>query len=102
AAELAITFNGNEYGGFTRSASTLAGSFVTGLARANIGFIKLNRSCQFRCVVIWCHCKPNAIHEEQSRLVADLALPFDLKGRDTLLRSCRTPERIAPVAKWNP
>src|SRR5258707_290926 len=52
--------------------------------------------------VFWCHCKPDAIHQEQCRLIADLALPFNLKSRYALFTRASTPERIAPVAKRNP
>lgn len=69
-----------------------------GLA-AHIGFVRLNDAREFRGVSIGGHRKPNPVHQEQGRLVADLALTLDLQRRYTFLRRGRSPERIAPVAE---
>ena len=42
---------------------------------ADIRFVALDNSCQWRGGwKVWGHCKANAIHQEQGRLVADLAV----------------------------
>lgn len=49
----------------------------------------------------WGHREANPVHQEQCRLVVDLAVTFNFQRRNTFFRCTGTPERIAPVAKLN-
>ena len=52
-------------------------------------------------VSVWCHCEPDAVHQEQCRLVTNLALPLDLQSGYAFLEKWITCQNaIAPVAQF--
>src|SRR5271166_1480606 len=102
AAKLPLALHSAEDRGFVGATSASARSLVTRLPWPDVCFIAFDRASQFRTIRIRSHRKPDAVHKEQSGLIANLTLPLDLKGRNTFLGSSRTPECIAPVAKLNP
>src|SRR5690242_3716332 len=57
SAKLAATFHGNKHGLLAGATSLFAGAFVTRSTRANVCFVAFNDACQFRGILIWCHCE---------------------------------------------
>jgi hypothetical protein len=73
-----------------------------GLA-ADKHFVAFDYAGQWRgSLAIRSHCKPDTVHQEESRFITDLAMPLDFESRDTFLRCGRSPERVAPMPKLNP
>src|SRR5664280_294901 len=100
ANDSALPLHGYKYGSLTRSASALAESAITRLT-ANVHLITFNRAAQFRCFLIRSHRKPDAVHQEQRRLVADLAMPLDFESGDAFLRCASSPECIHPMPQFD-
>jgi len=93
---------------FLRPRAVLAGSGkddMTGFA-TNVGFIAFyhtTQSAQFwACPRLRRHRKANAVHQEQGRRIADLALPLNFQCAYALLGRDRSPKGIRPMSKWYP
>ena len=84
APNSSLPFDCREDRSFLASASTLADALVSGFP-TDIGFIALDCAREIRVIGIGSHRKADAVHEEEGRLVADLAVALNLQSSHAFL-----------------
>src|SRR5438046_4656900 len=91
SAQFPLPFDSAEYWRFRGRASGSACATKARLTWANVNFIAFHGACKLWSIVVWCHRKPNPIHQEQCALVANLAVPLYLQCGNALFGSAGTP-----------